>query len=292
MPSITDFDHPNLVAAFTMDNVHSDMNFDESPNGNDVLDLFGTTQVDGIDGFARNFNGTNEYHNRIGGVPGASIFDHVHETLVFSHAYWFKMTDYDNGVANGFAGNTRSQNDRGFQFRFNGGGHSFTFVVRTAVFGESIVSSSTATVEDNGWHHVAVVGDGTAIGFYIDGVFDTSTVAQWPAPAGGAARPVDLGREPDSFDPGNYFEGTLDTVRFFNSELTPAEVLELYHEYDDGTPGTGQVNDLRYRALVAAGYSGNLDDMMFYLLADEGYTGSLNDKTWKALVDGFTYPWE
>ena len=57
-------------------------------------------------------------------------------------------------------------------------------------------------------------------------------------------------------------------------------------------PPTGQVNDMRYNALVAAGYSGNLVDMSFDLLADEGYTGSLSDKTWKALVDGFVYPWE
>jgi len=85
----------------------------------------------------------------------------------------------------------------------------------------------TVNVSDDNWHHVAVVNDdgfGTLI--YVDGVEDTEedNPGSWAWPA---SLPIVLGMSSDSF--WQPYNGDLDDVRFYNRNLTAAEVASAYH---------------------------------------------------------------
>lgn len=98
-----------------------------------------------------------------------------------------------------------------------------------AATGNGVASQfqSVRTVNDNRWHHVAVVYDQAAAGsidLFIDGVLDASQqdIAAW---AWGTTQPIELGR---SHDPHwRAFDGVLDDVRIYNRKLTAAEIAQI-----------------------------------------------------------------
>ncbi|MEO8350383.1 MAG: CotH kinase family protein, partial [Chthoniobacteraceae bacterium] len=95
--------------------------------------------------------------------------------------------------------------------------------------------SSVATVSDDKWHHVAVVMNTGASGtnsFYVDGVPSGSGTNS--APWGWTtATPIELGRSHDTY--WFKYNGLLDDMRFFNRQLTPAEIMQISTGGDEPT---------------------------------------------------------
>jgi len=97
--------------------------------------------------------------------------------------------------------------------------------------------NTTATYTDADWHHYAVTYDATTNQrtIYRDGV----QVAQDIAPAdfqGSGA--IELGRLSSSTTPSNYFQGSMDDVRIWNTVRTEAQIqANLYRQFGPSTTG-------------------------------------------------------
>ena len=84
--------------------------------------------------------------------------------------------------------------------------------------------SSSTSISDGNWHHVALVFDqanGAQVTLYIDGVQDTASAngADWSWPAG---QELEFGRSHTaSWQP---YDGQMDDLRFYNRVLTAADV--------------------------------------------------------------------
>lgn len=87
----------------------------------------------------------------------------------------------------------------------------------------STLTGATA-VDDDAWHHVVGVWDGTSLALYVDGVLDASTSI--PATALNTVAAPRLGHH---FSDGAFrFAGTLDEVRVYDRALTASEVDGLF----------------------------------------------------------------
>ena len=82
----------------------------------------------------------------------------------------------------------------------------------------------TAVVNDNQWHMLTYVRDGSRAYIYVDAVqvgtysaaFSLDSVTRWS-----------IGQEWDGSSPSDFYVGMVDDVRFYNKALTQAEVAEL-----------------------------------------------------------------
>ena len=113
-------------------------------------------------------------------------------------------------------------------------------ILRVSIFWNGSIAplSSTATVNDGVFHHVAVTWDGSTETAYLDGVsfgsqsytqvvdapgyqyqIGTGFTAAWPAGDGGYF----------------YFQGLIDEVEFFNRALSQAEVQAIFNSGSAGT---------------------------------------------------------
>lgn len=138
------------------------------------------------------------------------------------------------------------------------------------------------TLFDGQWHHLALVRSSSHMRFYVDGSLEevlTSTLL-------GAAnhdnsRDFLLGVQDSvissSSPMGNYFDGSIDDVRFYEGELTAQEIFELYAEqspvvdlndnllsqwsFNNGTPedDTGFNDGVNYGATLTTDRFGNAD---------------------------------
>ncbi|TSC88006.1 MAG: Uncharacterized protein G01um10145_955, partial [Microgenomates group bacterium Gr01-1014_5] len=85
---------------------------------------------------------------------------------------------------------------------------------------------STATVNDNAWHHGCQVVDNTKIYLYIDGALDNSATLSGTKSA--VTGTTYIGNR-NGVSGGNDFIGTIDEARVYNRALSPAEVSQLYN---------------------------------------------------------------
>jgi hypothetical protein len=92
--------------------------------------------------------------------------------------------------------------------------------------------SSTATVMDGEWHHVAGVFTGSEIQIYRDGALD-GTFAH-SAPPVNNTREVQIGRSWGGGNPTRFFHGLIDEVEYFDVALSAGDVEAMF---DAGTAG-------------------------------------------------------
>src|SRR5437867_1170872 len=86
-----------------------------------------------------------------------------------------------------------------------------------------------AGYNDNAWHQVVYVVDSSGGKLYLDGVQKGTTVA-WTGVAGAptTTQDIHLGHYPGAFGGAEYFLGSLDEVRIYNTALTASDVTNLY----------------------------------------------------------------
>jgi hypothetical protein len=147
--------------------------------------------------------------------------------------------------------------------------------------GGSVNVPLTAYPDDNGWHHIAAVGNGTNIIVYIDGVqvgIGGSSTSNY----GSSADFVRIGAavyDPVTTTTGG-FTGQMLKVGFWNTALAPAQIGSLasgFTEYTESEPG------------LIAGY--NFYEGAGTSLASATSTGNgsfVNSPVWSEI---FTYSW-
>ena len=188
---------------------------DSSGNGNNGVST-SVTYTAGRFGQAAVFNGSSGYITVTGlGITGNSSF---------TVSTWVKTTS------------------SGLFFFFGNGGLNASFYINVNSNGTITVGefdfdlyTSTATVNNGGWHHVAFTSDGTTSKLYIDGLESNSATNTFAI----SADIMELGRGTASY----YFPGSLDQVRIFNSALSAGNVTSLYNEGTvvESTDGTDSI---------------------------------------------------
>lgn len=210
------------IALYTLDYDASDEsdNYDGTPSNV-------TFGVDGQINWGASFNGSSSYITASGlgltGNPTFSVSTWINTTSSSADLFFFLG-----------AGSTNAS----FYISVESGG-----VVRVGEFGFDLFSSTT-TVNDGNWHHIAFTSDGTTSKLYIDGT-ESNSVANIFAIS---TDTLELGRGTSSY----YYEGKLDQVRIFNKALSQSEVTTLYGE--TATVHTATTDTLNYQATNLAYY--------------------------------------
>jgi len=161
-------------------------------------------------GYALSFDGTDDYINL------GNMFNF---TSNYSIEAWIKTSRF-------------SAEQRILTKFERGGGGSFNAAVLST--GQFRVSHNVApwgvttskTVNDGKWYHVAATYDGTTLRLYIDGILDGSVNTDVNS---ATSYDIQIGR---SFRTGihshGYFEGNIDEVRIWNDVRTAQEILDNY----------------------------------------------------------------
>ena len=150
--------------------------------------------------------------------------------------------------------------------------------VRVGDFGTDLFTSSTS-VGDGNWHHVAFTSDGTTSKLYIDGSESNSTLYTWAI----SAAFMEIGRGTSNY----YFNGKIDQVRVFNSALPQAAVTALYNEttttatYPYVDYQLANPNSVAYYKMSDAtdqfgNYNGTASNVNFNTVGKFGFAGAFN----------------
>ena len=202
MPDIAITD-PDLIGWWKFDEPSGSIAFDFSGYSNDGTFGGDPQRVEGIMGGALELDGS-DY------VAINGVVDDITSTNI-SLSAWIKTTQ--TGEGNVFAANESDSS------------HPFMFGVLN---GNPFVNDGGDTefppaVNDNQWHMITFVRNGTRGIVYVDGIqhgtytasFSLDTVTRWS-----------IGQEWDS-GPSDFYIGMVDDARFYNKSLAPEEVLEL-----------------------------------------------------------------
>ncbi len=108
-----------------------------------------------------------------------------------------------------------------------------------AVFSIPNINPAVSTLEDNQWHHVVVVANGTNVRIRIDGVSNhVDTNVSFSAFSGMSGGQFYLGAFSDTFSPisniNTRFVGSMDQFVLYNRVLTTNESIALYNYDADG----------------------------------------------------------
>jgi hypothetical protein len=155
------------------------------------------------------FDGTDDYMNTTLPVLGNT------HTL----SAWFKTTASYGGA--GSEGTLIS-------YISNGGEDSVLAVFSNKVGWSDFVDDNqfgTSTVNDGNWHHGVAVVTATTQKIYVDGVLETTTTNAYSA--GTSFSHFALGRRANA--PQRFFNGNIDEVAIWNSELSATDVTAIYN---------------------------------------------------------------
>lgn len=215
---ITNTDHPNLVAMYTMDNVSGSTLVDETSNSRDMTLIGGPSFITGKIGNAISTSGT-----QYGSVSSSGFL-----TSAGAVSFW--------GTANTFmryCGVFQPGVNNYYQFLSDGAGVFFVAVLHSGISYSQVNFNISGTLSD--FHHFVVMADSSSLSVYIDGVDVTSSgsVASgslanfhgWFAET--TATVFEIGRSAGS---SIFYSPTVeDQLRIFNRTLTSAEVSDLYN---------------------------------------------------------------
>ena len=179
-------------------------------------------------GFINNsllFNGSNNYVN----VPHNAALDSYPLTV----STWIKTnassTSGERGVVNKYV----AFSSNGYTIHMNNG-NLCAWYFRDAsnyVYDNSGCQFNVSGYNDNNWHHIVFVVDGTGGKLYVDNVLKGSQV--WTGVAGPATTTQDLhiAHYPRGGGAPEYFIGQMDQTRIHNFALTASQIAVMY-DYD------------------------------------------------------------
>ncbi|AQT67121.1 Alpha-amylase/pullulanase [Anaerohalosphaera lusitana] len=192
---------------------------DDSSGGNNDGTVSGAVWTQGVDGGALSFDGVNDAV-RFGTGPSLS------GKTDFSVSAWIKtsaskdqvIVQQRNGGFNGQYAVRVNYDGRVSFFVYGNMGYQFSF-------------SSSETVNDGEWHHVAAVRDGDDGFIYIDGSLSGSGSGSVRDLNGG----IGVGVGADIRDNNKHFQGVIDEVRIYDRALGGDAVHELFYELAEKT---------------------------------------------------------
>lgn len=126
---------------------------------------------------------------------------------------------------------TATSTAKGFCFMYEtyGGGygdHQLRFMTTNGSTSFSALGA-VGTINDNNWHHIAVVGDGNTVRFYVDGVPDASPASITLFSTGSATSTTLIGKTRSASGLFLGMSGAIDEVNIFNEPLDQTEIKEL-----------------------------------------------------------------
>ena len=192
-------------------------------NANDIAGTNNGTFVDDVGfapgevGQAFSFDG-----NGYVSIPDSPLLDSLTTSITIE--LWFKTdqvtSDWTGIVAKG---------NSAWQLQATPGANTVDFTVSVSA-GDL---SSSRSINDGQWHHVAGVYDGTNMFLYVDGTLDISQPATGLIPQN--SDPLAIGANVQAYvpgcgcnEPGYFFNGLIDEVSIYNRALTAQEIQAIY----------------------------------------------------------------
>jgi hypothetical protein len=181
-----------------------------------------------------------------GQVNQALVFDGINDHVTAPHTgalnafpltvvAWIKTSSATGtvGIVNKYVAGSRS----GYNLFMNGGALCawyFRNSSSSAYDGGNCTLRATG-YNDNLWHHVAYVVDGSSARLYVDGALKGSQA--WTGNAGSptTTQPIQVGRYP-GVSGTQYFPGSIDEVRVYNRSLTALEIGALMQSAPPSPP--------------------------------------------------------
>jgi Concanavalin A-like lectin/glucanases superfamily/Immunoglobulin domain len=216
----------SAVAVVTVDQIAltSGTNFviDSNPTGfeNDGYDFGATWLASSTDGASTTRTGVMSFaaasSNQIV-VPGVTNYDTATGTIMF----WMRSDGVLNASSGPAALFDRMTNNNGLVIEQNPDGS-------VGVTNVGVVVSTSSSVSDNNWHHIAVVFDQTVNGYadiYVDGALQVSAGNIFGGWSWQSGQLIQLGLSQNTAQP---FNGMLDDVRVYNRALTDSEIASVF----------------------------------------------------------------
>jgi len=215
--------------------------------------------------YSVSFDGTNDY------VDTGNKFDFMQQTMNFTISAWIKFQDYTLARNQYILHTTDSGSRVGFMLWFdNRSGLDYLRSRIAPTSSTNAYAQSTYAISDNNWHHVAVTcAQAGSIRLYVDGSqldfssapSTTTATAQHNFIIGGA-----LDTSGQIFLP---FQGNIDEVGIFNTELSSSDITSIYN--------SGSPDDLSSLNPVSWWRMGDNDGGTGTTITDQGSGG--NDGT-------------
>ncbi len=162
---------------------------------------------------AAKFDGSNDFVSSDGSVSNPTIY---------SEEAWFKTTTTRGGKIMGF-GSTQDGLSNGYDRHiYMQDDGKLVFGVHT---GQNNVITTPGSYNDGGWHHFVATQSGNGMKFYVDGVL-TGTNPQTKAQD--YAGYWKVGGDNTWGSSSAYFDGTIDEVAVYSSELSQQRALDHY----------------------------------------------------------------
>lgn len=212
--AISDFTHPDLLAAWTMDNISGSTLVDESSNGNNAT-INGAIQVSGLVGNALSFDGSDEVTR-----------GRIETGTTFTVSTWAK---FDNVVDFQQLIGQRSGNPTPADWILLYNGSAFRFAVWNTV-GTAFTIGAGFIPTVGQWHHlVGVVRADQSIELWVDGALSDSSTYTGTLSQTATVLDIGNGNGWASVTDSAALSGDLEQARIFTKDLNAAEIGDLYN---------------------------------------------------------------
>jgi cysteine-rich repeat protein len=203
------------------------------------------TEPNGRVGQSFNLDGTDDH---VSGIGAVGDFSFVQNTGVFTIMAWTRSDNIARAGIQPIVSNIASPvaGNNGFYLVQNpnrAGTIDFALVNGAT---QTLLSSPAGSIPtSNRWYHVVVIGDGTNIRIFIDGVLVRTGPVGLLA-TGNSAFTLRIGASYDAdAQPLRFFDGNIDEVQIYNRALTPAQIRDIFTVGSAGlcksTCGNGQI---------------------------------------------------
>jgi len=231
-----------------------------------------STDVPFVNTCSVDFDGTNDY------VDTGNKFDFMQQTLNFTVSAWIKFQNYTLARNQYILHTTDGGGRVGFMLWFdNRSGQDYLRSRINTSSSTSAYAQDVNAISDNNWHHVAVTcAQGGSIRLYVDGSQLNSSSAPSTTTATAMHNLIIGGALDTSGQIFLPFQGNIDEVGIFNTELSSSDITSIYN--------SGSPDDLSSFNPVGWWRMGDNDNGTGTTITDQGSGG--NDGT---LTNGPTF---
>ena len=281
------YNHGRPVAHWSFDEGSGGTVYDATDNNNDgVLHLgtsgntaTGSAWVAGKHGTALKFDGVDDYVS----VPNsASLKINSQITIVF----WTKSSNWSTGSASQYLVHA-TDNNYGYLVYYHYGRLRFETGDGTNV----TYDSSSYSLENNAWYHIAIVHDDGANKYYINGQLVKTNTGVAVLNSTGMSKTCEIGGSGYYGTIYGPFNGLIDDVRIYNYARTPDEIRLDYNAGLAAHFGPGTDCDTDPGACMTKGLVGywSFDEgagQTAYDASDEGNNGTIHGAKWTKGKEG------
>ena len=182
---------------------------------------------------AMSFNGIDQY------IQATSSIVTGNNSRSFS--LWYKTSSPDPQIPLSIGGPTDTTSNSQFAYCLNRYGSN----TQAAIFGKSNDTSAftVPNTSDGNWHHLVVTYDQSALKVYIDGNLEASPSLPSSNYATSSGLTIGSWSDKNSANSARYFDGSIDEVAVFNTDLSADEIQQIYDATAvvDGVPQTANL---------------------------------------------------